>query len=109
MIHDSEYKSRQVLFSIYGDKVRSIKDGKYKLIEYKCRDLRKTQLFDLENDPWEKFDLSGREDLYPKVLELRNLMRRTAEEWGDLESSEGKRFWFEYMKVEDDVSGFGQG
>lgn len=104
-ITDPAVQNRQELFSLFGDKVRSIKDSRYKLIEYKYADMRKTQLFDLENDPWELNDLSYDKDAYPTIYHLRERLKETAKEWGDMESPEGERFWNEYLRVEIEAEG----
>lgn len=100
-----EERTREYLFSLFGDKVRSIKDYRYKLIEYKYADMRKTQLFDLEKDPWELNDLSYDKNAYDKIYELRDKLKATALEWDDLESPEGDRFWHEYQRVEIEPEG----
>ena len=104
-IHDPLRHTREELFSLFGDKVRSIKDNRYKLIEYKYADLRKTQLFDLQQDPWEIHDLSYCKEVYPIIYHMRERLRRVAEEWGDMESPEGERFWNEYCRVEIEPEG----
>ncbi|WP_249280833.1 sulfatase-like hydrolase/transferase [Guopingia tenuis] len=108
-IADNRKKSRDTLFLIFGDKVRSFKNEKYKLIEYKYADLRRTQLFDLEKDPWEINDLSRQEKMQPVIHKLREELKKCAMEWGDMDTPEGKRFWLEYMRVEEEESGFLQG
>jgi arylsulfatase A-like enzyme len=99
VIADPKTRTRNELFSVYADKVRSIKDYKYKLIEYKCVDLRKTQLFDIANDPWETKDLSHEINLQPIIHDLRSRLRKYAESWDDAKSDEGGRFWTEYLEV----------
>jgi arylsulfatase A-like enzyme len=101
-IGDSGLRTREEIFSCYADRVRSIKDYKYKLIEYKCVDLRKTQLFDIVNDPWEMNNLVGAVDIQPVIHDLRARLRNYAESWDDPRSDEGKRFWTEYLEVEPD-------
>jgi arylsulfatase A-like enzyme len=101
-IRDPGVRTREEIFSCYADKVRSIKDYTYKLIEYKCVDLRKTQLFDILNDPWEMNNLAGRADMQPVIHNLRARLRQYAESWDDPESDEGKRFRTEYLDVEPD-------
>lgn len=102
---DPKASKRSECFSLFGDKVRSIKDGRYKLIEYKYADMRKTQLFDLLNDPWELDDLSYDKNAYPTIYRLREKLKETAIAWGDMESPEGERFWNEYMRVEIEPEG----
>lgn len=49
---------RDTLYFVYKDVQRSVRDSRYKLIEYFVKGNRTTQLFDLENDPWEINNLS---------------------------------------------------
>ncbi|HOQ76094.1 MAG TPA: sulfatase-like hydrolase/transferase [Thermoclostridium sp.] len=106
VIGNPEARTRDMLYAGYADKVRSIKDYTYKLIEYKCKDLRRTQLFKIDEDPWETNDLSKREDMQPIIHKLRAKLREHAEKWDDFNSDEGKRFWTEYLTVEPDEWGF---
>jgi arylsulfatase A-like enzyme len=94
--------TRQMLYAGYADKVRSIKDYKYKLIEYKCVDLKKTQLFKIDEDPWEMNDLSKQKEMQPIIHDLRARLKEYAEKWDDFNSEEGNRFWLEYLSVEPD-------
>jgi len=102
VVEDVNVHTRDMLFSVYADKVRSIKDYQYKLIEYKCENLRKTQLFNIAEDPWETNDLSYCEDKQSIIHELRKKLREYAEKWDDTKSDEGKRFWTEYLRVQPD-------
>lgn len=104
-IQDAGSCTRHEIFSLFGDKARSIKDSRYKLIEYKYADLRKTQLFDLRQDPWEQRDLSSQKDAWPIIYRMRERLRATAQAWGDFDSPEGQRFWNEYLRVELEPEG----
>lgn len=106
MITDSKETTRERLFAIYGDKVRTIKDGKYKLLEYKYQDLRRTQLFDLENDPYETNDLRYLPEMQETVKRMREELWKYAVESDDVKSEEGKRFWTDYLRVDADAWGF---
>lgn len=106
MVTDPEAFIRERLFAIYGDKVRTIKDGKYKLIEYKYKDLRRTQLFDLENDPYETNDLRYLPEMQQTIERLRDGLWKCAVESDDVKSEEGKRFWTDYLRVDADAWGF---
>lgn len=105
-IGDSGVRTRDRLFAVYEDKVRSIKDYRYKLIEYKCEDLRRTQLFDLQSDPWEKHDLAYEEEMQPVIQRLRGELRAYSERTGDAGTDEGRRYWTEYIRVRPDEWGF---
>lgn len=99
VLDDAENRTREFLYAGYVDKVRSIKDYRYKIIEYKYQDLRKTQLFDLENDPWEMDNLYHDESMQPIAQELQRKLREFAETTGDLDRPEGKRFWTDHVRV----------
>lgn len=106
VVDDPSKETRDLIFSTYADKVRSIKDKRYKILQYKCRDLRKTQLFDLVNDPWEMNDLSGEKEMQPIIHDLRAKLKQYAEDWDDQKSPEGNRYWTEYLQVENDTFGW---
>lgn len=102
---DSE-SIRDCIFAAYSDKVRTIKNKKYKLIKYKYQDLRKIQLFDLENDPWEMNDLAHEKDMQPVIHELEKQLKEFADKWDDAKTPEGHRFWTEYEIVESERWGW---
>lgn len=102
-VEDAGVRTREHLFAVFADKVRSIKDYEYKLIEYKCGDMRRTQLFHMKEDPWELHDLFWSEEAQPVVESLRELLRKHAKEWGDMDSEEGQSFWLEYKRVKEEV------
>ena len=95
-ITDNQQQTRDHIFAVFGDKVRSYKTKKWKLIEYKCGDLRRTQLFDLEADPYEMHDLFWTAEAQPIVKELREKLYQDAVAWGDLDTNIGQTFWCEY-------------
>lgn len=103
---DDSVRTRDHIFAVFADKVRSYKNYKYKLIEYKCGDMRRTQLFDLENDPWETNDLFWNEEVQPIVQDLRAKMREQAVAWDDVKSETGQAFWCEYKRVEPEIWGY---
>lgn len=105
-IEDGREKTRDYIFAAFGDKVRSIKDYDYKLIEYKCQDMRRTQLFHISEDPWELNDLFWQEESQPIVSELRKLLKEYAGKWGDFENKEGQSFWLEYKRVDPEEWGY---
>ena len=59
--NDESFKIRKELYFAYGDLIRSAKDERYKLIQYRYQKER-CQLFDLWEDPDEQVDLS----MYPE-------------------------------------------
>ena len=50
MFEDSSFKIRKELYFAYGDLIRSAKDERYKLIQYRYQKER-CKLFDLWEDP----------------------------------------------------------
>ena len=57
---------------------RSIRDGRWKLIRYP--QINKTQLFDLQTDPFELHDLAGKTESAAKVQELMSRLERALEQ-----------------------------
>ena len=72
---------RPTLFFAYKDLQRSVRDERYKLIEYAVDGERTTQLFDLQDDPWETKDLSSSD--VERVGRLRVELKRWQEELDD--------------------------
>ena len=62
---------RDSLLHAYRDVQRSARDRRYKLIEYVVGSGRRTQLFDLQNDPDEINDIAGAPENAPVVARLR--------------------------------------
>ena len=103
VIDNGSLRTRDYIFASFGDKVRSIKDYEYKLIEYKCGDMRRTQLFHIKEDPMEMNDLFWNKDVQPIVQHMREKLYEYMKEWGDLDMEEGQRFWLEYKKVPAEI------
>lgn len=83
---------RDTLYFAYNDTVRSVKDRRYKLIEY-AGVVRETQLFDLEHDPLERHNLFGQPEYEPIVMRLREEMLRYRDDWDELQHPFGQSFW----------------
>ena len=77
---------------MYNDLIRSVKNGRYKLIEYRNY-TEKTELFDLMEDPNEIRNLSEDESLAHIKEEMRKLLIQYKESWGDEKHPLGKRYW----------------
>ncbi|MBN2853059.1 MAG: sulfatase-like hydrolase/transferase [Clostridia bacterium] len=82
---------RDVMYFAYIDSIRAVKKGGYKLIEYRGKNLHKTQLFNLTDDPYETHDLSENES--ELVSSLRKELLLQAEYHDDLKSDYGKTFF----------------
>lgn len=81
-------KIRDTLFFAYKDIQRSVRDERYKLIEYKVKDKRTTQLFDLQADPWEINNLADNPEYAAQLKRLRKELLRWKNKLGD-----SSKFW----------------
>ena len=101
MFTNSNLVTRRDLYFAFQARIRGITDGKYKLIEYRTDKLKLTQLFDLDKDPWERFnfyDFNG----YDEIAErLRSRMKEYRTEWNEDTHIYGRQFWEQYEKYEN--------
>lgn len=65
---------RDTLFLIYRDVQRAVRDDRWKLIVYP--QVQRTQLFDLQTDPWEMHDLSADPAQSDRINRLQQVMQR---------------------------------
>ncbi|MFW5915318.1 MAG: sulfatase-like hydrolase/transferase [Planctomycetota bacterium] len=71
---------------------RAVRDSRYKLIEYAVDSTRNTQLFDLDNDPWETHNLAEKGAYEGKIAKLRTQLRDWRSKSGDIRPEE-QSFW----------------
>ena len=95
-IDNAGVSHRDDLFFAYTNRVRSVKDARYKLIEYVYDNAITTQLFDLTEDPLEMENLAGRPECQQKVAALRDRLSEYSEAWDEREHRLGKSFWDQY-------------
>jgi len=92
-LHDAHDHVRDTLFSAYRQYQRMVKDDRFKLIEYVVDGRRTTQLFDLQNDPFEMHNLAD-DDAHAETLEkMRAILFQWRDDWDDEKSEWGKTFW----------------
>jgi arylsulfatase A-like enzyme len=91
LVRGRKGKVRETLFFAYKDAQRGVRDERYKLIEYKVKDKRTTQLFDLQVDPWELNNLADKPAYGTHLKRLRKELLRWKEETGD-----SSQFWQNY-------------
>lgn len=72
---------RDSLLTIYEDKMRGVRDERWKLIRYPHID--HTQLFDLQQDPGEMHDLAAAPGQHERVTAMMALLRRWQQEIDD--------------------------
>ncbi|WP_223869459.1 sulfatase-like hydrolase/transferase [Paenibacillus sabuli] len=90
---DPAWRAREHLYFAYADCVRAVKDKRYKLIEYRTDELRRTQLFDLIADSAECHDLYGTAGTEEVVKALSRHLLACKEAWDDEAHPAGGRFW----------------
>jgi arylsulfatase A-like enzyme len=89
-------RMREHMLFAYRHLMRAVRDERYKLIEYVLNGARVTQLYDLQEDPWETVDLSWSPDHHEVLVRLRRKLAAWRDEWGDTQPGMGKVFWGEY-------------
>ena len=93
-MNDPNQKVRRTLYFAYTDVHRAVKHDGYKLIEYVVGHKHTmTQLFDLENDPYELNNLADSPSHADKLSLMREKLRQCRDEWDDEKSPWGERFW----------------
>ncbi len=96
ILQNKRVTGRETLYMAYKDNVRSVKNEKYKLIEYRTDGLKKTQLFNLNSDPYEMENLYGKPEYQNIYLSLKEEMLRYSYDWDDVNCLQGKKFWGNY-------------
>lgn len=74
-------KGREVMFNVYKNAQRSVRDDRWKLIQYP--QINRAQLFDLKNDPHERNDLAGQPKYAGTIRKLMKRMQSAQKEWDD--------------------------
>jgi arylsulfatase A-like enzyme len=97
MMQHPDVHLRESLYFAYSNLIRSVKNDRYKLIEY-VGHVRETQLFDLLDDPWETTNLYGKDTHEMIVQELRELLFKYRDEWDDCLHPLGKSYWEAYQQ-----------
>lgn len=91
VLRDPSVTTRETLYFAYNDMLRAVKDDRYKLIEYRTT-TRRTQLFDLQNDPDELCNLAEQPEYAPTISRLRELLLSYRDSW-ESEHPYSKTFW----------------
>ncbi|MGL1893423.1 MAG: sulfatase-like hydrolase/transferase [Spirochaetaceae bacterium] len=93
----SSSNSRDSLYFAYADLLRSVKKDGFKLIEYAGEYGKKTQLFNLEKDPWENNNLSKSTEYCEILKKLKLELQKQRKQWNDIDSDVSKKFWAAYF------------
>ncbi len=78
---DPAKPARPSLLFAYRDVQRAVREGRWKLIRYPQVD--RTQLFDLETDPYETTNLADRPEQAARVAALTELLEKEQKQFGD--------------------------
>lgn len=103
MFRDPAYVTREDLYFAFQARIRGVRDARYKLIEYRTENLKLTQLFDLQTDPYETrnfFDIAGYEEITDR---LRRRLFEYRDAWDDDKSKYGAQFWQAYRQYDEAV------
>jgi len=92
-LHHHATRVRESLWFAYRNCQRAVQDDRYKLIEYVVEGQRTTQLFDLQQDPWEVRNLAGDPALASTVARLREQLADRSAELDDDQPDQGQDFW----------------
>jgi arylsulfatase A-like enzyme len=96
-------KRRKEVYAVFSDKVRTVKDDRFKLIEYRFQKVAVTQLFDLKNDPLETCNLADNPRYAEHRERLTNKLIEHGKKSGDMNHKSGQIFWSRYFKDPDFV------
>lgn len=96
VIKDETQTTRDILYLAFTNKIRAIKDNRFKLIEYRTEDMKQTQLFDIDKDPLELNNLASNKDYQDTVNRLQQLMLNLSIESNDTNHRLGKQYWSNY-------------
>jgi len=106
LLQNGDATHRAHLYGAYMSWQRSVRDDRYKLIEYCVDGKRATQLFDLANDPDELTNLAGDAKHADTLKRLRALLKTERVKLNDgntpyeFTDKQGKSFWSTYESTD---------
>lgn len=100
MMSDPAQLGREHLYFAYISTQRAVKSRTHKLIEYRVRDKEpRTQLFDLQQDPWEQRNLVGRSGYTEIHQALTAQLHNYRNDWEAGYTGRGSTFWEKYTST----------
>ncbi len=100
ILDDAEAVTRENLYFAYTNKIRSVKDRRYKLIEFVHEGKKTPLLFDLEKDPFEMANLIATDGYREIEDRLRTELHRFRHDWDDEKPRLGADYWSGYRDAE---------
>ena len=97
---DPQSKTREDLYFAYTDKIRAVKNERFKLMEFVFQGKKTEMLFDLDSDPNEMANLIGTAGYEDVAIALRARLSSLGDEWEDEKHPLGAEFWREYRKAD---------
>ena len=83
VIRGEKQKIRDSLFFAFKNFQRGVRTERWKLIKYNVFGEKNTQLFDIQNDPWETNNLAGDPDYAVQLQEMTELLENWIKKSGD--------------------------
>lgn len=99
IMNNADAKLREHLYFAYTDSIRSVKNHRYKLVEYAGK-IRYTQLFDLQEDPMEMNNLMDSKEMEETVRTLRKKLQQFRHEWEDSGHRYSDSYWTNYNETD---------
>lgn len=93
---DASHAPRDLMHLAYRGVQRGVTDGRFKLIAYHVNGCRRTQLFDLHDDPHELNDLSNDPAHADTRQRLTHALLRWRDELHDNQEGQGATFWADW-------------
>lgn len=93
IIMGSNDKTRKTLFFAYNDKIRTVKDDRYKLMKFAFEGKVTTLLYDFANDPLELANLYELDEFKDVAKKLEKLLLEYKDEWEDTDHRYSKSYW----------------
>ena len=100
MFTDPETVTREELYLVFQARVRGVLSHGWKLLEYRSEQVKLTQLFNLNEDPWEMNNMAGTNAGIGIVARLRERMAAFRDEWQEEENLFGQLYWQQYRQYE---------
>ena len=100
VLRDPGAAVREDLYLVFQARIRGIIRGGIKLLEYRSEQLKLTQLFNLNDDPWERNNLAGTAGTERLTAQLRRRMEEYRDEWHEEENEFGRLYWQQYRQYE---------